>query len=411
LRAQRWSPQRRAAESGVLADNPRALSAYYDILLKHSFGNFREMLEAVTLSPAMGIYLDMRRNDKGNPSTGTHPNENYARELMELFTLGAGNYSEADVKAAARAFTAIACDADGTVTNPLVTLNGVTVAGTTFAPVTQAGCHSAIQATVSLLAQPGADTLVISTTDGVHTTSVASHFRYDESWEVTPLITTPITSEALAGGQQWADTFYVRNPGPISKTYTIVPACGGSTGCTASQTSVAVSAGQTAKVWVSYTSPTNQASAWVSLYANFTGTSGRAVSVFGPVVNVTLDQIAPTVTFSTPPDGTTSSVFPDIVVSWCDADGALVGHAVAIDGVTLDSQFTAGTQSGCASAGTSTWYSVAMTPGTHTITATATDAAGHVTPSVRTFTLSLPPVADFILSPHPPKAVSRQCCS
>jgi uncharacterized protein (DUF1800 family) len=76
------------SESGVLFDNARALSSYYDILLKHSFGNFRDLLEDVTLSPAMGLYLDMRRNDKGNLVTGTHPNENYAREILQLFSVG-----------------------------------------------------------------------------------------------------------------------------------------------------------------------------------------------------------------------------------------------------------------------------------------------------------------------------------
>ncbi|HMJ91366.1 MAG TPA: DUF1800 family protein, partial [Candidatus Acidoferrum sp.] len=76
------------SETGPLVDNSRALSAYYDVLLKHSFGNFRDLLEDVTLSPAMGIYLDMRRNDKGNIAAGTHPNENYAREILQLFSVG-----------------------------------------------------------------------------------------------------------------------------------------------------------------------------------------------------------------------------------------------------------------------------------------------------------------------------------
>src|SRR4029077_18765286 len=57
-------------------------------LLKDSFGNFRDLLEDVTLAPAMGDYLDMRRNDKANISAGTHPNENYAREVMQLFSIG-----------------------------------------------------------------------------------------------------------------------------------------------------------------------------------------------------------------------------------------------------------------------------------------------------------------------------------
>jgi len=76
------------SESGVLEGNPRALSAYYDMLLRHAFGNFRDLLEGVTLSPAMGLYLDMRRNDKGSLSAGTHPNENYAREILQLFSVG-----------------------------------------------------------------------------------------------------------------------------------------------------------------------------------------------------------------------------------------------------------------------------------------------------------------------------------
>lgn len=62
-------------------------------------GSFRDLLRAVTLDPAMLIYLDLRT------STGAEPNENYARELLELFTLGEGTYSEADVQAGARALT------------------------------------------------------------------------------------------------------------------------------------------------------------------------------------------------------------------------------------------------------------------------------------------------------------------
>jgi len=76
------------SDNGSLLDNGRALSDYYDILLDNSFGNFRALLEAVTLSPTMGIFLDMRANDKGNIVTGLHPNENYAREIMQLFSIG-----------------------------------------------------------------------------------------------------------------------------------------------------------------------------------------------------------------------------------------------------------------------------------------------------------------------------------
>lgn len=73
---------------GVLADNARALSAYYDVLLDNAFGNYRQLLQAVTLSPAMGLYLNMLGNDKGSIITGIHANENYAREVMQLFSIG-----------------------------------------------------------------------------------------------------------------------------------------------------------------------------------------------------------------------------------------------------------------------------------------------------------------------------------
>jgi hypothetical protein len=76
------------SENGVLGNDAPALSSYYDLLLTNAFGNFRNLLRAVTLSPAMGIYLDMRDNDKGNSLLGTHPNENYAREVMQLFSIG-----------------------------------------------------------------------------------------------------------------------------------------------------------------------------------------------------------------------------------------------------------------------------------------------------------------------------------
>ena len=76
------------SEAGVLGDNGRALTWYYDTLLDNSFGNFRNLLEAVTLTPAMGLYLDMRGNDKGDIVSGRHANENYAREILQLFSIG-----------------------------------------------------------------------------------------------------------------------------------------------------------------------------------------------------------------------------------------------------------------------------------------------------------------------------------
>jgi uncharacterized protein (DUF1800 family) len=74
--------------TGNLGEQPGALPTYYDVLVKGAFGNFRQLLENITLNPAMGRYLDMLRNDKANASGTRLPNENYARELMQLFSIG-----------------------------------------------------------------------------------------------------------------------------------------------------------------------------------------------------------------------------------------------------------------------------------------------------------------------------------
>lgn len=61
---------------------------YYDIFVRHAFGNFRDILGEVTYSPHMGRYLTFDSNKKADPGAGTFPDENYAREVMQLFTIG-----------------------------------------------------------------------------------------------------------------------------------------------------------------------------------------------------------------------------------------------------------------------------------------------------------------------------------
>ena len=73
---------------------PLAAASYLDTLSQHAFGNFRDLLEAVTLHPAMGTYLSHLGNDKENPATGRMPDENYAREVMQLFTIGLWELNE-----------------------------------------------------------------------------------------------------------------------------------------------------------------------------------------------------------------------------------------------------------------------------------------------------------------------------
>src|SRR5262249_15639407 len=73
--------------------------AQNQLFRKHALGSFKDLLHGISRDPAMLLYLDNASSRK------QHPNENFARELMELFTLGEGNYTEEDVRAVARAFT------------------------------------------------------------------------------------------------------------------------------------------------------------------------------------------------------------------------------------------------------------------------------------------------------------------
>ena len=101
-----------------------AMAAYNDLLLDHAFGNYRDLLGAMTRNAAMGSFLSFLGSRKANPSTGQMPDENYARELMQLFTLGVyqleqdgsvrmsngvplETYTQDDVSQLARVFTGL----------------------------------------------------------------------------------------------------------------------------------------------------------------------------------------------------------------------------------------------------------------------------------------------------------------
>ena len=76
------------SNNGVLFDYPLTMAHFQDVLVNNAFGNFRDLIEDVTYSPAMGVYLTYWQNQKEDPSTGRMPDENYAREIMQLFTIG-----------------------------------------------------------------------------------------------------------------------------------------------------------------------------------------------------------------------------------------------------------------------------------------------------------------------------------
>lgn len=126
------------------------MASYLDILLDNAFGNYRQLMGTVTTSFAMSTFLTYFQNRKANPTTGTQPDENYARELMQLFTIGLyqlnmdgslkmsggqpiETYSQADVSGLARVFTGLVQpnfpDAPPRYLNPMVINAGMNETG------------------------------------------------------------------------------------------------------------------------------------------------------------------------------------------------------------------------------------------------------------------------------------------
>ena len=87
------------ATSGAKVDDPTLMHAQNELLRRYALGDFAALVQEMSRDPAMLLWLDSATNRKA------HPNENYARELMELFCLGEGNYTETDIRELARCFT------------------------------------------------------------------------------------------------------------------------------------------------------------------------------------------------------------------------------------------------------------------------------------------------------------------
>jgi uncharacterized protein (DUF1800 family) len=87
------------ATSAAKVEDPDLMQQQNDLLRQYALGDFSQLLLEISRNPAMLIYLDSASNRK------SHPNENFAREIMELFALGEGNYSEQDIRELARCFT------------------------------------------------------------------------------------------------------------------------------------------------------------------------------------------------------------------------------------------------------------------------------------------------------------------
>ncbi len=135
-----------------LGSKPLGLASYYDVLVENALGNFRTLLYEVTLHPCMGVYLTHINNPKSDWERNTYPDENYAREVMQLFTIGLyelnldgtrkvddnGNfiptYSHDDISEFAKVFTGLSwadsdrfgknAPSDTSYTQPMIMYNG-----------------------------------------------------------------------------------------------------------------------------------------------------------------------------------------------------------------------------------------------------------------------------------------------
>jgi uncharacterized protein (DUF1800 family) len=135
----------------TVGNQPRESAAWYDMLNERAFGTYRDLLEAVTLHPIMGAYLNMRGNQKADATSGRVPDENYAREVMQLFSIGVvklnldgtqvlvggkpvETYTPADISGIARVFTGFSFACATTSTNCFLYGNSSTTSTGVYDP-------------------------------------------------------------------------------------------------------------------------------------------------------------------------------------------------------------------------------------------------------------------------------------
>jgi uncharacterized protein (DUF1800 family) len=185
------------ATSALKVRSPYKLWQQNETFRHHALGNFAALTKAVSRDPAMMVYLDLQT------SRLQHPNENFAREFMELFTLGEGNYSELDIKESARAFTGYRIDRFEQFRFARNQFDGGTK---TF--LQQTGNWNGDQIVDIILRQPGAAKLisnklwkffVYEDADSQLIDKLAERFR--QNYEIRPLLETIFSSEEFYSQQ------------------------------------------------------------------------------------------------------------------------------------------------------------------------------------------------------------------
>jgi uncharacterized protein (DUF1800 family) len=125
-----------SSRSDVISEHAHGQASFYDLFVKHSLGNYKNLLLDITLHPSMGIYLSHFNNSKTIPERNIHPDENYAREVMQLFSIGLHQlnidgtlkldslknpiptYTQKDIKELAKVFTGLSAGRAGQFSKP-----------------------------------------------------------------------------------------------------------------------------------------------------------------------------------------------------------------------------------------------------------------------------------------------------
>jgi uncharacterized protein (DUF1800 family) len=194
------------ATSNTKVQNPPLMAQQIALFRKYAIGNFRDLLKEVTHNPAMLIWLDGNTNRKGAA------NENYGREVMELFTLGVGTYTEKDVKELARAFTGWRVDGDHAVFDKTHFDDGPK---TIFGQTARFDSDSAIDL---ILQQPAASQHLSRRIlrNFVHpdpTHEIVSHYArrlIEEKWELAPVMREIFLSRLFYS--DWAYRSIIKSP-------------------------------------------------------------------------------------------------------------------------------------------------------------------------------------------------------
>ncbi|MDP9175409.1 MAG: DUF1800 domain-containing protein [Planctomycetota bacterium] len=194
------------ATSASKVEQPRLMHGQIEMFRQKGLGSFRDLVVAIAHDPAMLIWLDGQSSKKG------HANENFAREVMELFTLGIGNYTEKDVRELARAFTGWRIANEKGVFDPKQWDSGEKTAfGVT-------GVFNAEAAVDLILAQPAASKFLTKKLlqEFVHPQPMQEHIDHyanrliENKWEIRPFLKEIFTSRMFYS--DWAYRSRIKSP-------------------------------------------------------------------------------------------------------------------------------------------------------------------------------------------------------